>query len=181
MKLINAITFSGFILTAIAVFILGYLPFVPAWPIFITWACFFHMDGGINKNQAFFSTIRHILLGAFASWLSALAVLNNPFSGAVADQLWAPILIAFAIAVLMRLSTLIQFSVTPAIIYGYALIWAFLSVPGLFSQEILLSLSFKNAFVAISFSVLFGACIGYFNAAMVNALCNLKIRSSYKF
>ncbi|PPC94155.1 MAG: hypothetical protein CTY33_04995 [Methylotenera sp.] len=176
MKPINAITLSGFTLTAIAIYVLGYFPFIPAWPIFITWACFFHMDGGINKNQAFFATLRHICLGAFASWMSALAVMNNPFSGAIADQLWAPVLIAAAIALLMRLSTVIQFSVTPAIIYGYALIWAFLSVPGLFDQEILLSLTFKNAIIAIVFSVLLGACAGYMNAMMVNFLCNLKLR-----
>ena len=177
MKPINAITFSGFILTAIAIYLLSYLPFIPAWAIFITWACFFHMDGGVNKDQAFISTIRHVLLGAFASWISALAVLNNPFSGIVADQLWAPVLIASAIALLMRLSTLVQFSVTPAIIYGYASIWAFLSVPELFSQEILLSLSFKNALVAIFFSVVLGACLGYLNAVMINALCNLKYKT----
>lgn len=179
MKPINAITLSGFTLTAIALYLLGYFPFIPAWTIFITWACFFHMEGGINKDQAFFATLRHIGLGVLASWLSALAVLNNPFSGAMADQLWAPVLIAVAIAVLMRLSTFIQFSVTPAIIYGYALIWAFLSVPGLFDQEILLSPTFKNAIVAIGFSVLLGACAGYMNAMMVNFLCKLNLKKLF--
>ena len=175
MKPINAITLSGFTLTAVAIYVLGYFPFIPAWPIFITWACFFHMDGGINKNQAFFSTLRHICLGTFASWISALAVLNNPFSNVIADQLWAPVLIATAIAVLMRLSTVIQFSVTPAVIYGYALIWAFLSVPGLFNQEILLSISFQNAILAVAFCVLLGACAGYINATLVSWLCNIKV------
>ena len=98
MKPINANTLSGFTLTAIALYLLSFFPFIPAWAVFITWACFFHMDGGINKNQAFFATLRHIELGAFASWISALIVLNNPLSGALADQLWAPVLIAAVIA-----------------------------------------------------------------------------------
>lgn len=174
MKPINAITLSGFTLTAIAVYFLGYFPFIPAWPIFITWACFFHMDGGVNKNQAFFSTIRHIGLGAFTAWLSALIVINNPLSGELVSQLWAPILIAAMIALLTRLSIFTNLSVTPAMIYGYASIWAFLSVPGFFSQEILLSLSFQNALVAIGFCIILGACAGYLNAAMVAKLCNIQ-------
>ena len=32
------------------------------------------MEGDINKEQAFFATILHIGLGAFASWISALLV-----------------------------------------------------------------------------------------------------------
>ena len=176
MKLINAIALSGFLLTAIALYLLSFFPFIPAWPIFLTWACFFHMEGGVHKDQAFFAILRHIGLGAFASWLSALMVLNNPFNSALANDLWAPILIAAVIALLMRLSVLTRFSVTPAIIYGYASIWGFLSVPGLFNQETLLSLSFQNAIVAIGFCILIGACAGYLNAIMVNCLCRIKFR-----
>lgn len=174
MKPINAITLSGFILTVIATYVLGYFPFIPAWPIFITWACFFHMDGGINKNQAYIAVIRHIFLGTFISWMTALALLNNLLYSVISDELWASVLIASGIALIMRLSTMIQFSITPAIIYGYALIWAFLSVPGLYDQGTLLSLTFKNAIVAVDTCVLLGACAGYLNAVMVNLLCAFK-------
>lgn len=173
MKPINAVTFSGFLLTAVALYLLSYFPFIPAWPIFITWACFFHMDGGVNKNQAFYSTILHVGLGALASWISAILVLNNPFSGELASQLWAPVLIAAVIAGLMRMSVLTQFCVTPAIIYGYASIWAFLSAPGLLNQDTLLSLSFQNAIVAIGFCVVSGASAGYINAVMVGWLTRI--------
>lgn len=174
MKPINAITLSGFLLTAIAIYVLSYFPFLPAWPIFITWACFFHMDGGVNKNQAYIAVIRHIYLGTFISWMTALALFNNLMSGFISDQLWASVLIALGIALIMRLSLIVQLSVTPAIIYGYALIWAFLSVPGLYDQEILLSLTFKNAIVAVDFCVLLGASAGYINGVLVNFLCNMK-------
>ena len=175
MKPINAVAFSGFVLTAVGLYILGYFPFIPAWGVFISWACFFHMDGGINKNQAFFANLRHIGLGAIASWISALIVLNNPLSGEFVNQLWTPILIAAVIALLMRMSAYIQFSVTPAIIYGYASIWAFLSVPGMFNQEILLSMSFQNAVIAIGVSLMLGTSAGYLNAIMVSWLANIRL------
>lgn len=175
MKPINAICIAGFTVTAVALYFLNYFPFIPAWAVFITWACFFHLDGGVDKNKAFFSTIRHIGLGALASWLSALLVLKNPLASEWANPLWAPLLIAAVIALLMRLGTFIQFSVTPAIVYGYASIWAFLSVPGLFNQETLLSLSFQNAIVAMLCCVLLGACGAYINAILVTWLSNLKL------
>jgi len=155
---------------------LNYIAFIPAWPVFITWACFFHLDGGINKNQAFFATVRHIGLGAFSAWVSALLLLNNPFNHAFLATLWGPLLIALVIAVLMRLSTQVKFSVTPAIIYGYAIIWAFLSLPNVFTQTALTSLSFQNAFVVIYCCVLLGASAAYLNAMMVEALCNMRIK-----
>lgn len=133
------------------------------------------MEGGINKEQAFFATILHIGLGAFASWISALLVINSPFSGELANQLWAPLLIAAVIAALMRVSNITQFSVTPGIIYGYASIWAFLSAPGLLNQQMLLSMSFQNAIVSIGFCVLLGACLGYINAFMVSWLCAVRV------
>jgi uncharacterized protein DUF1097 len=175
MKPINAVTLSGFILTAVALYLLGYFPFIPAWPIFITWACYFHMDGGINRNQAFIATILHIGTGAMASWVSALLVINSPFYGALENQLWAPVLIAMVIALLMRMSTLVRFSITPAIIYGYASVWAFLSAPGLLNQDILLSLSFQNAIIAIPFCIILGACAGYINAMLVSWLCAFRL------
>jgi len=174
MKLINAVTLSGFVLTAFTLYLLGYFPFIPAWPIFIAWACFFHMDGGENKKHAFYATISHIGLGALASWISALLVINSPFSSQLANELWPPVLIAVVIAGLMRISMMTRLNVAPAIIYGYASIWAFLSTPGLLRADVLLSVTFKNAIVSIIFCTILGALTGYINASMVNWLCALR-------
>lgn len=173
MKPINAVTLSGFILTAVALYILGYFPFLPVWSIFIAWACFFHLEGGEKSKQAFYATVLHIGFGALASWISALLVINSPFTGQLVNQFWAPVLIALIIAGLMRISMMTKLSVTPAIIYGYASIWAFLSVPGLLSNGTLLSFSFQNAIIAILCSTVLGASAGYINAMMVNFLCSL--------
>ncbi len=174
MKPINAVTISGFLLTAVMLYVLAYFPFLPAWPIFIAWACFFHMEGGENSKQAYYATLMHIGFGAIASWISALLVINSPFSAQLANQLWGPVLIAVVIGAIMRISMLTQLSITPAIIYGYASIWAFLSVPGLLNNDQLLSVSFQNAIVAILFCTILGASAGYINASMVNWLCGLR-------
>jgi uncharacterized protein DUF1097 len=178
MNQVNIAAFSAFSLTVIAVYMLGFYPFIPPWAIFIAWACFFHMDGGINRKQAYFSTITHIGLGAFAAWLSILAILNNPFDGALANQLWAPILIGAVIAVLSKMGVMARFCVTPAIIYGYASIFAYTSSPGRFSLETLLSLSFQNALVAILISIILGTSAGYANSMVVQWLSGLLKRTN---
>jgi len=170
MTQLNAATFSAFALTTIVLYILGFFTFIPPWAVFITWACFFHMNGGLNRNQAYMATIRHIALGATGAWISAIVLLNNPFDSTLGQQLWGPVFIGAIIAIFARMSTISLFSVTPAIIYGYASVFAFVSTTGLFASEHLLSLSFNNALLAILFSTVVGASAGYVNAALVAAL-----------
>lgn len=170
MTQLNAATFSAFLLTSIVLYVLGFFTFIPPWAVFIAWACFFHMNGGTNRNPAFIATISHMALGATAAWISAIVLLNNPFDSALGQQLWGPLFIGAVIAVLARMSTIAMFSVTPAIIYGYASIFAFTSTAGLFAPEHLLSVSFNNALLAILFSTVVGATVGYINAVLVAAL-----------
>lgn len=173
MSPLNATTFCAFALTTIALYILGFFPFIPAWAVFIPWACFFHMDGGVNPKQAFFANILHLSLGVFAAWLSAIALIFNPFDTAVGAQLWGPVLIGVMIAVLSRMGTLTSFCVTPAVIYGYAGTFAFLTTPGMFSIDHLLSLSFNNALITMLFSIVLGTGAAYLNAMLVGILCSL--------
>lgn len=170
MTQLNATTFSSFAMTTTVLYLLGFFTFIPPWAVFITWACFFHMNGGINRNQAFIATIRHIALGATAAWVSTIVVLNNPFDSTMGQQLWGPVFIGAVIALLTRMGSTALFSVTPAIIYGYASIFAFASTAGLFALEHLLSVSFNNALIAILFSTVIGASAGYVNAALVAVL-----------
>lgn len=170
MTQLNAATFSAFLLTTIVLYVLGFFTFIPPWAVFIAWACFFHMNGGVNRNQAFIAVIRHMALGATAAWISAIFLLNNPADSALGQQLGGAVFIGAIIAILARMSTIALFSVTPAIIYGYASVFAFASTTGLFAPEHLLSVSFNNALIAILFSTLVGASAGYVNAALVAAL-----------
>jgi hypothetical protein len=176
MNQVNIAAFSAFALTAIAIYILNLYPFIPTWAVFIAWACFFHMDGGVNRQQAFLSTITHIGLGIISSWLSIVAILNNPFTGELSSQLWAPILIGLVIAVLSKMGVMTRFCVTPAIIYGYASVFAFVSAPGRFDLDTVLSLSFQNVLVAMLVSVVLGATAGYVNAVVVERLSGLLLK-----
>lgn len=170
MTQLNATTFSSFAMTAIALYLLGFFTFIPPWAVFITWACFFHMNGGVDRNQAFIATIRHITFGSTAAWISAIVVLNNPFDSSIGQQLWGPVFIGAVIALLTRMGTSTLFSVTPAIIYGYASVFAFASTTGLFAPEHLLSVSFNNALLAVLLSTMVGASAGYVNTLLVAAL-----------
>lgn len=170
MTQLNAVTFSAFLLTTIVLYVLGFFTFIPPWAVFITWACFFHMNGAANRNQVFVAVIRHMALGATAAWISAIVLLNNPFDSALGQQLWGPVFIGAVIAMLARMSTFALLNVTPAIIYGYASVFAFASTAGLFAPEHLLSLSFNNALLAILLSTVVGASAGYANALLVAAL-----------
>lgn len=170
MTQLNAATFSAFLLTSIVLFLLSFFTFIPPWAVFITWACFFHMNGGVERNQAYVAVIRHMALGATAAWISAIVLLNSPFESALGQQLWSAVFIGAVIAVLARLSINPLFSVTPAIIYGYASVFAFASTAGFFTSEHLLSVTFNNALIAILFSAVVGASAGYINAVLVAAL-----------
>lgn len=180
MTQLNATTFSAFLMTTIVLYVLGFFTFIPPWAVFIAWACFFHMNGGANRNQAFIATIRHIALGATAAWISAIVVLNNPFDSALGQQLWGPVFIGAVIALLTRMGTIALFSVTPAIIYGYASVFAFASTTGLFALEHLLSASFNNALLALLISTLAGVTAGYLNAALVAVLVGQKSTKTSK-
>lgn len=170
MTQLNATTFCSFAMTTTVLYLLGFFTFIPPWAVFITWACFFHMNGGVDRNQAFIATIRHIALGATAAWVSAILVLNNPFDSIVGQQLWGPVLIGAVIALLTRMGSTALFNITPAIIYGYASVFAFASTAGLFAPEPLLSMALNNALLAILLSTVTGVSAGYINALMVSLL-----------
>lgn len=170
MTQLNAATFSTFILTVIALYVLSLLPLIPPWAIFISWACFFHLNGAAERNLAYLSTIRHLGLGISAAWLSAIIVLNNPFSSAMLNAWWPPVIIGLMIALLSRMAVIRRFAVTPVIIYGYAATFAFLSAPSAFSMQSLVALAMHNAVIAMTISIVIGASAGYINALLVELL-----------
>lgn len=178
MNQLDIATTVAVVMTALAVYALTSVPFIPAWAVFVSWACFFHMEGGENRNQAWLATLQHVGIGVLAAWLSALLVLNNPFNNAMVSEWWAPVVIGVIIGFLFRLSILARFAITPAIIYGYAGTFAFLSGPGLFSNEAMLSLTFDNALITLIISLVIGASVGYLNAVLVQWLSAISIRKS---
>lgn len=170
MNPLNVVTFCAFALTAIALYFVAKLPFLPPWAIFIAWACFFHLDGGANRNQAYLAVVTHLGLGTLAAWLSAIVLLLNPFSSELAADWWGPVLIGAVIAVITRLGTMPRFSITPAIIYGYASFFAFAGTTGYFSLDRFLSLSFTNGLIAVVVCQILGATAGYVNVLAIETI-----------
>lgn len=170
MSKINAAAFAAGVLTLLVLLTMSQFPFVPLWALFIAWACYFHLGGGEKPEATFAVAVVHISIGVIASWLSALLLFANPLPGELGALLWGPLVIGLAIGILVRLSLLPWLAATPAIIYGYASIWAFLSVPGRFDLGALLSVSFNNAGIAILAAMLLGLCMGYANVRLVSWL-----------
>jgi hypothetical protein len=166
----NAATLCAFALTIITLYLLSFFSQIPVWSVFIAWACFFHIGGGADRAQAFGHIMQHMLLGAVAAWLSAIALLHNPFEAGLAQQLWGPVLIGFVIALLFSLGRLARFSITPVVIYAYASIFAYASTAGLFSLDALLSLSLNNALLAVMLATLIGASAAYLNGMLIDLL-----------
>lgn len=175
MNQLDIATVVAIVMTTLAVYALSSLPFIPPWAVFISWACFFHMDGGQNRDQAYLAALQHIGAGILAAWFSVLLVLNNPFNNALTSEWWAPVVIGLIIGALSRMSVLTRFAITPAIIYGYASTFAFLNAPGLFSNEALLSLTFDNVLIALGISLVCGTTAGYLNAVLVQWLSAISL------
>ena len=167
MSRINVACVSAALLTAIALFLLRGFPSLPIWAMFITWACFFHLGGDESPGASFRNTVIHLGFGVVTAWLSALLLLANPWAEGLLNQLWGPFIIGVAIGILVRLSVIGYFAVTPAIIYGYASVWAYLSTSGYFSLQVLQSVSMQNVVIAIPLCILMGACMGFINSRMV--------------
>jgi hypothetical protein len=170
MSRINAACFCAALLTTIVLLLAQPFPELPVWSLFITWACFFHLGGDRDPVAVFRITTTHVGLGVFTAWLTALLLFANPWTEGLLQQVWGPAIIGLVIGILVRLSTIGHFAVTPAIIYGYASVWAFLSTGEHFSLEALQSLSMQNVIVAIPPCIVIGATMGAVNAWMVDWL-----------
>ena len=167
MSKINAPAFAAALLTMLVLLAMQQFPFIPLWALFISWACFFHLGGGEKPGETLLVTNIHLWTGIVASWLSALLLLANPFTDTMLAPVWGPVIIGLVIGLLVRMSLLPWLAATPAIIYGYAAVWAFLSVPGRFDATLLRFLTFDNAVIALLVASLLGTCLGYVNARFV--------------
>jgi hypothetical protein len=170
MSRINAACLCAALLTTVVLLLSQPFPALPVWALFITWACFFHLGGDREPANVFRIAVTHIGLGVFTAWLTALALFANPWVDTALSQAWGPVIIGVVIGVLVRLSVIGHFAVTPAIIYGYASVWAFLSIGEHLSLQALLSFSMQNVIVAIPPCILIGAVMGYLNARLVDLL-----------
>src|SRR4051812_28825483 len=120
-----AVPLCSTVLTAIALLILGQVWTLPVWPVFIAWACFFHVGGGEDANGAARTLLTHMLFGVVMAWLCALLMQLYPQGLLVSAALFAPLLIAASIGVIVVAAQWKPLELTSVCIYGYAQVFAF--------------------------------------------------------
>lgn len=165
-----AIPLCSTVLTAVALLILGQVWTLPVWPVFIAWACFFHIGGGEDANGAARNLLSCMLFGVVMAWLSALLLAAYPQGVLVSATLFGPLLIAASIGVIVVAARWKPLELTSVCIYGYAQVFAFLDAPGRFTVASLTSLSAQNVILAVPAGILVGCLCGYINALCVSRL-----------
>jgi hypothetical protein len=135
------------------------------WAAFVAWACFFHSGGDAN---AFKTTIISNIFGVFVAWSTALAIVSiggGPVVGAS--------LVALSIALYILAAHFKPFSSIPAVTYGYACTFAYVTQNAdAFVPNVLLSFTSRNALWIIPWSMVIGACFAYASAAFAGWLQN---------
>jgi hypothetical protein len=162
MDLIFALALSIGILGGIATWVaLGPLAGVlQIWAIFIAWACFYHCGG---KETGLKNTIVCTVVGAIIAWIALLIVTKAGMADSLGVPLWAGIVVAVTVFVLVMLAKIPALATIPAMVYGYAsvagffLLNAFDTPPG----ADLTAANFTNPLIAVIVSLIVGAVLGF--------------------
>jgi hypothetical protein len=157
---------SAAILAAIAVLAFSLIPDLLVWAAFIGWASYDH--SGANP-QALVRSSAGLVLGVVMAWAVAIVVASNmlalgvPFATAVSAAV-----ASFAIVAASRIQLL---SVVPAAFYGFASIFAYVSLaPGASTVGALTKLGAQNALVVVPISLLIGTGLGVAHGWLANVL-----------
>lgn len=138
------------------------------WAAFVAWGCFFHTGG---DNAALKNTIVGNIFGAVWAWIAALIILEVPLAGALTLPVWAGIVVGVTVFIICIGANIKAFSVIPANVYGYAVIFAYLlQTPDALTPGKLLSVNFDNALILVVVSMVIGALFGIASAKLGAAL-----------
>ena len=133
------------------------------WAAFVACACFFNTGG---NSSAFKTTIISNLFGIFVAWLTGLIIAQLS-----AGPAWAALIVAISIVVYILAAHIQLFSAIPAVTYGYACTFAYLTQnPSAFVPDVMMSASLANALVIVPFSMIIGACFAYASALLAARL-----------
>jgi hypothetical protein len=136
------------------------------WAAFVACACFFNSGGDLT---AFRTTIVSNIFGVVVAWTTALAIVEFPGGPA-----WAALIVAISIVLYILAAHINLFSAIPAVTYGYACTFAYLTQNSdVFTPSVMLSASTKNALILVPFSMIIGACFGYAAALLAAQLNNM--------
>ena len=160
MNSLTALSLSIGVLAGVATFLaVGPLSgFFFIWAATIAWAAYFALGG--NK-EALKNTIVCGIFGVFMAWLTALEITTIPPDAALGFPLMAAIAVTFAVVALCLAANIPALATIPASVLGYSATFAYLlQTPDVLTQDVLLSASFDNALIVISFSIVVGTYFG---------------------
>ena len=164
MSLLIALSISISVLGGIATwaFLSAWSGPVLIWAAFVAWGCFYHSGG---DEAALKNTIVGNIFGAVCAWVAALVVLTVPLAAALTLPVWAGIVVAGTVLVVVLAAHIPAFSVIPASVYGYASTFAFvLQTPNALSVEALTGASMSNGVIIVPLSMILGALFGFASA-----------------
>lgn len=140
------------------------------WAVFVAWGSYFAVGG---DNRAIVLNITSNTFGAVVAWTVALLALSNPIAS-LPGPVWVGFLVFVSVVFYILASKIPAFSSIPAVSFGYATTFAFITqAPGAFSFDALLSLSFNNAPLIVAVSMAIGTLFATTSVKLTGTLTGL--------
>ncbi len=138
------------------------------WAAFVAWGCFYHCGG---DQAGLKNTIIGNIFGVVCAWVAAMVILSVPLAASLTLPVWAGIVVAGTVFVVVMAAHIGAFSVIPASVYGYASAFAYLlQTPDALSVVNLTSLTLSNALLIVPLSMIIGALFGFASAKLGGVL-----------
>jgi hypothetical protein len=132
------------------------------WAAFVAWGCFYHCGG---DETALKNTIIGNAFGVFCAWVAAMIILSVPLAASLTLPVWAGIVVAGTVFIVVMAAHISVFAVIPASVYGYASTFAYLlQTPDALSVANLTSPSLANALLILPISMTLGGVLGFVSA-----------------
>lgn len=127
------------------------------WALTISWAAYFAF--GASK-EALKNVITCCTFGVVMAWTAAVIITTIP-AGSMAFPLMAAVAVTVSVVVLCLAANIPQLATIPASVLGYSATFAYLlQTPDKLNQDVLLSVSWGNPLLIVTFSLVLGAYFG---------------------
>ena len=154
-----ALAVSVGVLAVVATWLFGLPPLTAAklqvWQAFIAWGCHFHSGGKVGGTRA---TVVCMIFGAIVGMVAALLIGKLGPLGSLA----APVAVGLGANLIVLASKLPLLATIPASVYGFAAIFALISLGS--------GMTPTAALLPTALSVLIGAAFGYASEIVADAL-----------
>lgn len=166
MNQLNSTAIAGAAVAALSTWAFLQFPGLFIWAAFIGWAAFAHSGGTLDVLP---KVVSALMAGVMIAWVVAMIVSINPAEFPV--PILAGMLVGISAAGIIWVSTVPILSIVPAVFYGFAASFAFLTLtPSAFSSEAMTSFSLNNVVISVGLSLVIGAVLGQIHAGLAGKL-----------